>query len=874
MRRSRWGKGVQGGATQTEVVLIVSLVAVLAILAVTLFGRQLAALFQRDTRALQGQPPAGSSPVASPEGVATPTLPVQAPRGESEDDFADEQLLRKPGRAHPPGTVAVPDKNGRTLLTLTRGNDLGAEPTRQFSTSPLLGFSTTGPGGKPGTLVSTPGGGLIFREDPDPKQVVVGLGPVKLDPNAAVPTPPPVDFSGPRPAIPVPAPSTGTPSPVPPSPPKPSPPRPAAKKAEPKVALNPTFEEILGPDATSQPVARKKPKEHSILPPGAKIPPDAEIGPLGETSGTLVVPEFDRLLGIERAQPSPPGPLTPEQAVVEGVKEGAREFVVGSVQGVVEIARIGLDTGVVGQVEQVIGGITGEPAQPHSATLQKVAQGRVAELAREGEAIVKQADPIEQFKRFGGAAVDIISEDPARIKRGTAELTKQGLTAATVVVGELGEAGVLAEAGEETSVVVRGGGRGIGGETGAAGKGGSAAGGGEVGAAGGTGEAGVADAGGSARTPSSSSGKAAGAADDAGKGVGGTEPASTRGPPSDLDVPPREIPDFEPPKPPKGVPDPEPPQPPKGVADPGPPKPPKGSDVPPPSDPEPPTLPKAPKGVPDEPPPSSEVPTQKLPETGPTTDRLPGEEPSPLAKSPQELAAERAHAAKLEQARQAARDGKLKTKGLEPGLEEFDRDHRVRDLSKEPPGELARRRVTVKDGKLLDANGNPLDTQAAETAHNPGSGRAIFVVDRHGNLFVELEQKVGEFHHSSFLGPGEEVAAAGEIEVVDGKLVKISNESGHFKPTGEFVDQAVTQLEAQGVDVSQVTREVNVGSSKGTLTPSARTRFDAKLEEFRQQGFDVTELQAEAQRGNVPQGQFIEIFPPNGGKPFIRFKPN
>lgn len=52
---------------------------------------------------------------------------------------------------------------------------------------------------------------------------------------------------------------------------------------------------------------------------------------------------------------------------------------------------------------------------------------------------------------------------------------------------------------------------------------------------------------------------------------------------------------------------------------------------------------------------------------------------------------------------------------------------------------------------------------------SPGQDRSIFVMDGNGNLYASNGQRVGELHHSSFLG-GQPVAGAGEIGVRDGCL--------------------------------------------------------------------------------------------------------
>ncbi|MEJ7734968.1 MAG: hypothetical protein WKG00_37990 [Polyangiaceae bacterium] len=117
----------------------------------------------------------------------------------------------------------------------------------------------------------------------------------------------------------------------------------------------------------------------------------------------------------------------------------------------------------------------------------------------------------------------------------------------------------------------------------------------------------------------------------------------------------------------------------------------------------------------------------------------------------------------------------------------------------------ASRKVTVKDGKLYDASGNLFDTTTAQTAHT-GGGRAIFVMDEQGNIFVSTYQEVGRFHHSSLAG-GKPVTGAGELVVENGVVKTISNKSGHYQPTAEMNEQVIKALEAQGVDGTRIVRD-------------------------------------------------------------------
>jgi hypothetical protein len=125
------------------------------------------------------------------------------------------------------------------------------------------------------------------------------------------------------------------------------------------------------------------------------------------------------------------------------------------------------------------------------------------------------------------------------------------------------------------------------------------------------------------------------------------------------------------------------------------------------------------------------------------------------------------------------------------------RPNTVEYLSSE---DLEKHRLFVKDGLIYSArDGLPFDTTSAGTVWN--QGRAIYVVDQHGNLYASLVQQVGRFHHSSFL-QGNPVASAGEIEVRDGVLNMINRKSGHYQPDAEQLSRIRGILEEQGLDTS------------------------------------------------------------------------
>lgn len=109
--------------------------------------------------------------------------------------------------------------------------------------------------------------------------------------------------------------------------------------------------------------------------------------------------------------------------------------------------------------------------------------------------------------------------------------------------------------------------------------------------------------------------------------------------------------------------------------------------------------------------------------------------------------------------------------------------------------ERATLRVSVRNGKLWHPDGRPVDTANMRTFFS-GSGRAIYVMDLHGEMFLS-QQQLHKIHHSSVLA-GEPVGCAGEIQVTNGTITFVNNKSGHYWPTGAQFDAFLQELEKRG----------------------------------------------------------------------------
>jgi hypothetical protein len=83
------------------------------------------------------------------------------------------------------------------------------------------------------------------------------------------------------------------------------------------------------------------------------------------------------------------------------------------------------------------------------------------------------------------------------------------------------------------------------------------------------------------------------------------------------------------------------------------------------------------------------------------------------------------------------------------------------------------------------------DTANESTAFS-GQGYAIYVMTGDGEIYA-ASHKVGKFHHSSLIG-GDQAAGAGELKITAGKLMEITNKTGHFKTKVVHLVQVLKQM--------------------------------------------------------------------------------
>ncbi len=110
--------------------------------------------------------------------------------------------------------------------------------------------------------------------------------------------------------------------------------------------------------------------------------------------------------------------------------------------------------------------------------------------------------------------------------------------------------------------------------------------------------------------------------------------------------------------------------------------------------------------------------------------------------------------------------------------------------------------VFISEGLLVDHRGRPVDAlRASLLGAELFSLQAIYVMDDCGRIFMTYHHEVGLFHHSSFLS-GAPISAAGEMLVVDGRILEIDAASGHYRPPPDATRQLIHRLQALGADLS------------------------------------------------------------------------
>jgi hypothetical protein len=169
------------------------------------------------------------------------------------------------------------------------------------------------------------------------------------------------------------------------------------------------------------------------------------------------------------------------------------------------------------------------------------------------------------------------------------------------------------------------------------------------------------------------------------------------------------------------------------------------------------------------------------------------------------------------------------------------------------PEDQEKTRVEFRGGKLFrsatsDEKGAAVDT-AASVTHQSGAGFEIFAVDAKNEIHM-ASHKIGKYHHSSLLA-GANVALAGEMKVENGKLVYLSNKSGHYVPSAESLVQLLHILEKDGVAMDFKIFDLS-GKLSGTADQVLQGKSEGKA--------DNPALTYEVIKTNVVWTAFVQEF--------------
>jgi len=125
-------------------------------------------------------------------------------------------------------------------------------------------------------------------------------------------------------------------------------------------------------------------------------------------------------------------------------------------------------------------------------------------------------------------------------------------------------------------------------------------------------------------------------------------------------------------------------------------------------------------------------------------------------------------------------------------------------------GDEFKDRSRTQDGKNHTPKAN---TAFSGRENNGGKGVAGFAMGVNRNIYSSRHwnhaASKGSFYHSSYFG-GSEVLCTGCITVVAGDLIYINNSSGHYRPEGRQLSPVLQALQAQGVNITNVTVDLKL----------------------------------------------------------------
>jgi hypothetical protein len=132
--------------------------------------------------------------------------------------------------------------------------------------------------------------------------------------------------------------------------------------------------------------------------------------------------------------------------------------------------------------------------------------------------------------------------------------------------------------------------------------------------------------------------------------------------------------------------------------------------------------------------------------------------------------------------------------------ETFPLDHTESASELLSPADLEACKVTIRDGQFFHTDG--------VTPFISKSQKVRFILDTHGQLYIDGDLKDAVGSHGSFIGDNR-VRCAGNMLIKLGpdgmKIAALNNQSGHYKPSAQALSNMKTWLENQGVTVARIT---------------------------------------------------------------------
>jgi len=130
---------------------------------------------------------------------------------------------------------------------------------------------------------------------------------------------------------------------------------------------------------------------------------------------------------------------------------------------------------------------------------------------------------------------------------------------------------------------------------------------------------------------------------------------------------------------------------------------------------------------------------------------------------------------------------------------------------------------------MTKSNGNECHSGRERNMIGGNIGVAGFAMTLNRTLFVHgghqvcgREGNFYSFYHSSYAG-GEDVICTGCLSAINGELIYINNDSGHYKPTPAQILIVLDSLKVQGVDMTNVRVEYGAVDASGAYHKHLRT---------------------------------------------------